>query len=117
MPKQISPEKKKLDKSRYLYKKYGITVEDWDELSKNGCWICGRTEGRLNVDHRHVKGYKNFTPEAKSKEVRGALCFMCNTMLHGVEKRKRARHFLQRMIAYFKVYNMVGDEDETQKSN
>jgi hypothetical protein len=102
-------DKKEQQKDKYLHKTYGLTLLEWKELSKNGCWICGRKEGRLNVDHRHVKNYKKMTPEQKRKEVRSCLCFMCNTMLHGVEKRNRARYFLERMVAYFAVFKIKGD--------
>lgn len=104
------PKTKRQQKNDRLYKTYGITIERWEEMSKHGCWICGRTEGRLNVDHRHVAGYKKLSLEEKSKEVRGSLCFLCNTMLHGVEKRKDARFFLDRMVAYFKVFPIKGDK-------
>lgn len=100
----------KKTKEKYLWKNYGLTYEEWEELIRYGCWICGKKDGRICVDHRHRKGWKRFPPEERKKEVRSALCFMCNTMLHGVEKRKRARFYLERMVAYFKVYKMVGDE-------
>lgn len=99
-------------KNKYLYKTYGITLDIWNKMKENGCWICGRKEGRLNVDHRHVKGYKHLSSEEKAKEVRSCLCFMCNTMLHGVEKRKEARFFLERMVAYFYIFKIKGDQKD-----
>lgn len=107
--KLTEEEKKIRAKKQRLYKTYGITMEEWEDMSKNGCWICGKKDGRLNVDHRHVKNYKNLSPEEKKAEVRSCLCFMCNTMLHGVEKRTRARYFLERMVDYFAVFKIKGD--------
>lgn len=97
-------------KNKRLLQTYGINLIEWATMSANGCWICRRKEGRLCVDHRHVKGYKHLPLIEKRKEVRACLCFMCNTMLHGVEKRKNARFFLERMVDYFKFFKMKGDE-------
>lgn len=102
-----SKEEQKADR---LYKTYGLTLEEWKEMSKNGCWICGKTDGRLNVDHRHVLKYATLSPEEKRKEVRGCLCFCCNVMLSKLERRKIARWLLERTVAYFMVYKIYGDE-------
>lgn len=104
--------KRIIEKDKRLYKTYGITYQDWLEMSKNGCWMCGKTDGRLNVDHIHVPGFKKMPPEEKKKYVRGCLCFMDNTMLSGVEKRKDARKHLNNMIRYFSVFPMKGDLNE-----
>ena len=103
--------KKLQEKGKRLYKTYGLTLDEWYEMSKNGCWMCGKKEGRLNVDHVHVPGYKKLEPEQKRKYVRGCLCFMDNTMLHGVEKRKDARTHLNNMIRYFEVFPMKGETE------
>ena len=56
--------------------KYGITIDDYDELLKlqrNVCAICGKKEKQkrpLGVDHNH-----------KTKRVRGLLCHKCNVLL------------------------------------
>lgn len=64
-------------KSMSLKKNYGITIEEYNELSKsqNGvCKICGNPEGRkgnsLSVDHCHSSG-----------TIRGLLCHKCNGLL------------------------------------
>ena len=68
-------------KARYAYniqRKYGITIEQYDEMfeAQDGrCAICGKPETRehkgvpmrLCVDHNHDTG-----------EVRKLLCFKCN---------------------------------------
>lgn len=101
---------KERQKDKYLYKTYGLTIDEWKEMSKDGCWICGRKEGRLNVDHRHVKNYKKLSPEKKKEETRGCLCFLCNVMIGKLERRRCARWLLQRTVAYFHIYRMFGDE-------
>jgi len=54
----------------HLKRTYGISVEQYEEMSKYGCQICGKynSHGRkLHVDHDH-----------KTKHVRGVLCDPCN---------------------------------------
>lgn len=59
-----------------LRKKYGITLDEYETLlaKQDGkCAICGTTEsswGSMAVDHDHTNG-----------EIRGLLCFDCNTVL------------------------------------
>ena len=60
---------------RYHLKwKYGITLEEYNEMAKDGCDLCGKTseenKGYLNVDHNHETG-----------KVRGILCRSCNTAI------------------------------------
>ena len=104
--------KKKLEKEKRLLKTYGLIFETWEEMSKNGCWICGKKDGRICVDHIHVKGFKKMQPEEKLKYIRGALCFMCNTSLKGFEKTingERNRKQLERTYAYFQVFKLKGE--------
>lgn len=54
----------------YLRTTYGITLEQYNEWAAAGCSICGETEKRLVVDHRHSDGF-----------VRGLLCDRCNTAI------------------------------------
>lgn len=68
-----NPEKHRLAMKKLLLKqKYGITIEQWDEMySRQGevCAICGGVNDTkdLVVDHCHV-----------TNEVRGLLCTRCN---------------------------------------
>lgn len=64
-------------KLRYMMDRYGITPEEYESMEKNQsglCAICGGPPAgrwsRLHVDHDHGTG-----------EVRGLLCFSCNTLL------------------------------------
>lgn len=97
-------------KTRYYYDKYGLTLKEVKEIFKNGCFICG-SHKRLAIDHRHVKNYKKLPPEDKRKEVRGALCYRHNKFtIGGLEIDKVCRPVLDRVIEYFKLYKIKGDE-------
>lgn len=101
-------------KDKRLYETYGITLEEWNkmfEAQKGVCWICQTLpkSGILCVDHRHVSRYKKLPPEEKIKEVRSLLCYQCNVMLSKLERRKIARHLLNRINEYFKVHKIFGD--------
>jgi hypothetical protein len=63
---------------KYTLKKYGLTIEDFEELANHQnllCAICGR-ERKLHVDHDHSSGM-----------VRGLLCQPCNTSLGHFNER------------------------------
>lgn len=64
-------------------KKFGITEEEYEALLKRQNGVCAICKGppdtrwkRLAVDHDHV-----------TREVRGLLCMVCNTMLGRLERR------------------------------
>jgi hypothetical protein len=62
-----------------LKRRYGITVEEYDELlsqQEGRCAICYRiVEETLCVDHNHVTG-----------KIRGLLCTRCNRSLGWLER-------------------------------
>ena len=61
-----------------LKRRYGLTVEQWDEMliAQSGlCALCMEALRDPHVDHSHATG-----------EVRGLLCLWCNTMLGRVER-------------------------------
>tara|TARA_R110000803_G_scaffold27859_1_gene64844 strand:- start:1590 stop:2000 length:411 start_codon:yes stop_codon:yes gene_type:complete len=63
---------------KHLKTRYGITPEQFEEMSIGGCDLCGKVHasgGVLHVDHCHDTG-----------RVRGVLCSACNSGLHTVEK-------------------------------
>ena len=71
-----SPTVKRRERARHLEKKYGIGLEQYEEMlaaQGGGCAICGkrpRPDSSLHVDHDHGTG-----------EIRGLLCFNCNNAL------------------------------------
>jgi len=76
--------------------KYGISLDEYDVMYKTCkglCEICNKEEGagkRLAVDHCHETG-----------EVRGLLCFACNTSLG---KFNDSISTLEKAIKYLKRY-------------
>ena len=68
--------KKVSDRKSRLKRKYGLTLEDFDEMLASqggGCAICGKPDPD-NVDHDHVTG-----------RVRGILCWNCNIAIGQLE--------------------------------
>jgi hypothetical protein len=60
--------------ARRIKNMYGLSVEEYNELIKNGCEVCGSFE-KLCVDHDH-----SCCPTEKTcgKCIRGILCRQCN---------------------------------------
>jgi hypothetical protein len=89
-------DKKKLaDRKSHLKRKYGLTIEQYDEMltaQNHVCAVCleARPEERtLHVDHDHETGI-----------VRGLLCFRCNNALGDFREEyelfQRAADYLDR---------------------
>jgi hypothetical protein len=83
-----------------LKTKYGITLEEYDQMLKaqNGkCAICGtrksgnKQTNRLAVDHDHETGF-----------IRGLLCSACNS---GLGNFKDKTQFLAKAILYLETHN------------
>lgn len=74
-----------------LRRHYGLTLEEFHHMAKDGCEIC-RSNEKLVVDHDHDTG-----------KVRGVLCSRCNT---GLGMFKDSREFL------FNAYWYLGGGDE-----
>jgi hypothetical protein len=86
------PEVKRRERAAHLMRKFGITIEQYEEVlagQEGGCAICGRKPGKisLHVDHDHGTGV-----------VRGLLCFKCNNALGDFaddgDRLIRAVHYL-----------------------
>ncbi len=77
----------------WLKRKYGLTIEDWEELFNSqgrSCAICNAKENgkRFAVDHCHKAGV-----------VRGILCHPCNQRLGHIEIEgwlKAAKRYLDK---------------------
>jgi len=84
----VTPQEKKKDYA--LRHKYGITIAEYNKMlkaQKGLCWICGappKNRG-LHVDHKHLKNEKKLRKTGKQNliraNVRGLLCWACNTGL------------------------------------
>lgn len=86
----MTPEERK-EKARWqrIFRVYGITKEQYDELDKGFCPVCERVWSgtvRPVVDHDHHTG-----------DVRGILCFYCN---HRVIGRHRDGNLIRRASDY-----------------
>ena len=92
MKKKLSPEEKKhRAKFQRIFKIYGITKEQYDELDTGSCTICQRvwTDAvRPAVDHDHVTGH-----------IRGLICLYCNRYRVG---RFRDADLVQRIADYLR---------------
>lgn len=102
-------------KSRLKYK-YNLTVEQWNDLSKDGCNVCGSkqeldTDRNLHVDHDHA-----CCPGKSScgKCVRGAVCNKCNTAIGRYEKNTLREDYPNRkkIIAYLVNYDIRRKKEE-----
>lgn len=86
---------KKYRRKYHLKHKFGITQEQYIQLlnSQNcKCFICGRLQVKImHIDHNHKTG-----------EIRGLLCFKCNTALGCVDDKIS---ILKQMINYLEKSN------------
>lgn len=88
-------------------KKYGLSKEEWLVLYNKHdglCHVCLKPSKRLNIEHEHVKGWKNMPPQEKKKYVRGLACFVCNYKLlqKGIDiaRLKNAVRYLEEYEAF-----------------
>jgi hypothetical protein len=93
-------------------KKYGLTVEGWRAIlvaQGGACAVCEKVpNGRLCIDHDHIRGWKKLPPEKRKLHIRGLLCWFCNHSYVGraitVRKSKNVTAYLEahekRMISY-----------------
>ena len=102
--RRAKPEVKRADRARHLMTKYGITIEQYDELlaAQGGrCAIC-RREPRpdisLHLDHDHESG-----------RLRGILCFRCNNSLGDLDDDPS---LLRAAFRYLESYQASELDDE-----
>lgn len=90
-----NPEKRKKNILRQQVKKYGLTLEQYQEMElrqEGKCAICGlKPNRRLAVDHNHETG-----------KVRQLLCNNCNTIIGHC---KESVEILQDTINYLNLYS------------
>ncbi|HEX7276621.1 MAG TPA: endonuclease VII domain-containing protein [Acidimicrobiales bacterium] len=100
--RRAKPEVKRADRAGYLQRKYGITIEQYDQMlaaQGGGCAICGREprpDISLHLDHDHESG-----------QVRGILCFRCNNALGDLDDDVS---LLRAAVCYLESYLPVDDE-------
>lgn len=85
-------------------KKYGLSLEEWQAMAdaqEHKCFVCQQEpkQGRLHVDHEHIKMWKFMKAEERKLFVRGLLCMFCNYRLLGrgmtIEKASKIVEYLQ----------------------
>ena len=91
---------KRKDSRRYMLdKRYGLTVEQFDEmvfLQNNCCAICStkfKNAKDTNIDHCHKTG-----------KIRDLLCFKCNV---GIGRLNDSIELLEKAIEYLKKHNGI----------
>jgi hypothetical protein len=93
----------KTDHPRNL-RKYGITLEDYQEMSKNGCQICGKSEF-LVIDHDHA--CCNEVPYCGDC-TRGVVCSSCNINISKYEQdiMHKTNPLKDKVIKYLENYQV-----------
>ncbi len=88
--------RRKTVKKTKLKHKYGLTLEEAEEIYSRGCQICGTKEGKLCIDHCH-----------ETSKVRGCLCDRCNKRIGQYELFLR-----EDLIIKFDNYLIKGDNGD-----
>jgi len=106
-------------RANHLRLRYGITIEQYEEMAKNGCEICGRRGfkwKKLHVDHDHnccpVPRYPNGATmyhKTCGKCIRGILCDRCNGTVGLYEAGRLREEYPDRnkIMLYIAKYNQV----------
>lgn len=90
--------------SKQTLSRYGLVISDWQQMVVEQvglCAVCGKAprNGRFNIDHDHVRGWKKMEPSERRKHVRGLICPFCNHYCVGrymtVERSKRILAYLE----------------------
>jgi hypothetical protein len=92
--------------------KYGLAEAEFvamAEAQAGACRVCENEprNGRLCIDHLHVRGWKAMPPEQRKLYVRGLLCFFCNHYYVGraitVRKARNVVDYLEDFEARLKA--------------
>lgn len=72
----------------HLRNRYNLTIEEFEKMAVNGCWLCGAKNSgvkRLHVEHDH----KCCGPKKScGKCIRGIVCNKCNILIGKYETKK-----------------------------
>lgn len=104
-------------KDAYLRRKYGISLARYNNLlsqQKGVCAICSKPESSrkkkgggyvaLSVDHNHKTG-----------EVRGLLCYLCNTTIGLIDEDPDRCDRMKEYILYYKDYRRHDNNSNTTR--
>lgn len=86
--------------------KYGLTAAEWIALYERQGGVCAvcrvlPSSGRLNVDHQHVRGWKQMPADQRKQYVRGLVCYVDN---HRLLTRGATIERLQNAADYLRAY-------------
>jgi hypothetical protein len=117
-------------RANHLRLRYQITLEEYEEMAKNGCEICGRRSLRhkkLHVDHDHkccpVPRYADGSSKYHKtcgKCIRGVLCDRCNGTVGLYEAGKLREEYPDRnkIIIYVAKYDqLISDRISNYEEN
>lgn len=91
--------------SRATLSRYGLPLDEWKTIAicqQYVCFVCQNPpkNGRLCIDHFHVRLWKKMKPQDRKKFVRGLLCWFCNSRYVSrsmtLPKAKRVVLYLER---------------------
>ena len=111
---------------RYIFKK---TVEEYNEMAKNGCYVCGymgNGHKMLHMDHDHKCCTPEYDDNGKTKYkrtcgncVRGVLCDACNRSVGLYERGILREDYPNRdkIIQYLKAYSDRIDTYDKEQGN
>jgi|SRR5579864_5744490 len=102
--RQQNKEKLKLKSFHYSFKKYGLTLEEYNQMynkQSGKCAICQVWYPRLDIDHDHKEG-----------RVRALLCMTCNRFVVNVLENYTDKILLAQN--YLKQWGIVANSDGTE---
>jgi hypothetical protein len=103
--------------SKKTLAKYGLAEWEWVVIRRNqggACAVCKKIpNGRLCIDHDHVRGWKKLPPEKRKLHVRGLLCWWCNSNYVGrsitAEKSRAVTEYLEQHVERILKYALVNE--------
>ncbi len=93
LPEDKNSYSKEYHKERHVRTKYGITLEEYNNIIEKGCRVCGSFD-MPRLDHCHQTG-----------AVRGCLCHKCNTALGLLDDN------LEKIMSLYKYLSETSKEE------
>jgi hypothetical protein len=100
-PEVLASKERLYSRRKWLKKKYGITIQQYNilyDVQDGRCGICGDRFERENVSLK-IRGAMCVDHDHGSGRIRGLLCIRCNTAL---ERFDSVENFSEKVIRYLK---------------